>query len=394
MQTNISIRKSTELLFISLLIITPLFTINDLLYQQGILDSGTPIHIKIVKDFVLFLVMSLIFTKIFKYLKLTKSEFITLLIVVFITFYSLIFLGSLIMFLSGIRWLVPLLIVPFLINYVTDNLIKQITKVFSSLYIIFFLFQVFELFTVFYYGYRFEIIANRTSGFFAYPTTAGFFIIMTFFLVYFYGQRGLVRNIILYSIFISLFMANSQTANFVYIFILIIIVFYRKIHLIFLGSPLLFFILLTFIYYLNPESIEKSLYERIKFLINNFENASLLGSLGQSSSTYFNFFKLFNYKINYVPIISDSFLASLIVNLGYLGLILISSIFLFLFYLSIKFSNRPFTVFLVIYGLFSLTMIITEVFPVNLVFSILLAYYLGEYSFCKYKITRKKVVVS
>ena len=74
--------------------------------------------------------------------------------------------------------------------------------------------------------------------------------------------------------------------------------------------------------------------------------------------------------------IMDSTFASLVVNLGYIGLFLILGlIFLFLLY-SVVAGYKSLFVFISIYTLFAFTTIIFEVYPVNLLMAVLLVYFM------------------
>jgi hypothetical protein len=76
--------------------------------------------------------------------------------------------------------------------------------------------------------------------------------------------------------------------------------------------------------------------------------------------------------------IMDSTFASLVVNLGYFGFFMILAlIFIAILYAGIT-KDKMLFVFLIVFTLFSFTTIISEVYPVNLIFGVLMVYFLQK----------------
>lgn len=369
--------KTTVLdkIIIFALIISPVLTFNDLLLQQGISSFETPMIVKLLKDILVFVLIGFSIVFILKRQVVSFTQLNLLLVFSLCLVVHLFTYFNLYLYLSGVRWLLPFIVGVILIPFINLKMIYKISVVIGILFLFSLLIQVWQALTFgTYYGVeRFSFISNRTSGFYAYPTSLGFFIIISFFITYFYGQ-GRIRTLVVYLTPIAIFLANSKTAFISYIIFWFIIKFYeRKVYL-FILFPIIISLLLTIIYVVNPVSITQSLAARINFFILNFSDIKLIGSFGQATSTFAN---LKNQNIPFIY--ADSFIASIPVNIGLIGsLILIGGYFYFL-YISYAMRSKEFTLFLVLYGLFSQNISITEAFPMNLLFSVLFAYYINNY---------------
>ena len=381
--------KSINKMILFILLITPIFTILDLMLQQGYSTISTPFYIKIIKDMAFLLITIISFIFILKNYKIQKIQLIFGSIIFIIIIMSLLKYNNIYMYLSGIRWIMPFLLAVILMKFIKKDLLVNIAYIIFILFTITLIFQIYEAFTVGnYYGQmRLNIISARTSGFYAYPTSLGFFLIVVFFVTYFYG-KGKLRTITLYLIPFSILLANSKTAMVTYILILLIIKFYKKLDILIAFIPIVISVLFGLIYYFNHQSITQSFAARIGFFVDNTLNAGLIGSFGQATSIFQSLKGLINIELN--VIYADSFIGALPVNIGFIGFIIFMCLYVFLLILSFRTSNLQFTIFLVIYGLFSLTMSITEAFPMNLLFSVFLAYYLNQYKIIDWKIKYHK----
>ena len=75
-------------------------------------------------------------------------------------------------------------------------------------------------------------------------------------------------------------------------------------------------------------------------------------------------------------IITHSWYASSIVNLGLINSILIIILLLIIFVMLTKAQDKEKLIFLTIFSMFALTTPVAESYPANLLFAILLAYYI------------------
>ena len=73
---------------------------------------------------------------------------------------------------------------------------------------------------------------------------------------------------------------------------------------------------------------------------------------------------------------TDSFYASYIINLGIINTLLLMTVLVILLFKFVKSQNKEKLIFLSICSLIALTTSITESYPMNLIFSVLVAYYI------------------
>jgi hypothetical protein len=218
-------------------------------------------------------------------------------------------------------------------------------------------------------------LSRRTTGFFQMPTTCGFLVILAFFINYFYGN-GKLRKVVLYLTPISLLITFSKTALVVYIISLAVIKFYKNIYILIVSVGILLAISFFILYLYIPDSLTVSLGTRIELLFQNLENMNYFsGNFGQSSNTFLMIKEKFG--IEYIEVVgADSLIGAIPVNIAFFGFVVFISLYIILVIISIKYNNKAFTIFLLIYGLFSFTISITEAYPMNLLFAVFLAYYL------------------
>ena len=134
----------------------------------------------------------------------------------------------------------------------------------------------------------------------------------------------------------------------------------------------------SILYVYVESAITVSLFSRLETLAYNFTHSGLwAGQFGLSSITYDLIKEVFDLDLPQ-GMGADSFIGAVSVNLGLLGFFILILLYLFLIIVSYKSKNIDFFIFLIIYGLFSMTIPFTELFPINLLFSIFLAYYLKK----------------
>lgn len=384
----INIQKILLVLILVPVGLTPLFFLDELIgmmnYSNAIFHIGslkTPLVVKAIKD--LFFMLIVMFYLII-IMKRKKIKIFTLLGVLFLVVLICLnsFNGNKLSIIAGIRWIFPFILGFLLIGSIDKTIVKKISIVLAVLFVLSFILQVYQLFTMgeFYGHLRFGVFSYRTTGFYIFPTGVGFFIILCFYTNYYFNDRTILRRVVIYLTPIALIMAYSKTAIVCFVLILLIIKYYGKFRILLVYSILMTLFLLNILFLHNSDAILISLLTRAEVLIKNIEIAGLLfGKFGLSTLTYdmmLSHFQLFGIIEDSVA--SDSFIATLPINLGLFGMLVFIIAYIFILYKSIQYKNIEFTIFLAIYGLFSLTLSFTEVFPMNLLFSVLLAYFLSE----------------
>jgi hypothetical protein len=285
---------------------------------------------------------------------------------------------NIIIFLSGIRWLMPFILAIFLINHINKELLYDIGKVLFYLFIGHLILQIFQLFFA---GDHFGLysfgLAKRNPGIFFIPSTAASFTIMVLFFSKYYMSKKLAKKLI-FLIPISIFLTSSGTGIIIYI-VFLILYHLKKIYLPLTPLVLIFTVILL-MFLVDTLSgraglLEDSFGPRIIIFIDVFNNGSFSSNdFGYGTST--GYLIANKYGLDFDMAVTDSWYATSIVNLGLLNsFIIFLLIMVMFFYLSI-YRKKEQLLFLIIYLLFSATTIFTESYPVNLLFAVLLAYYI------------------
>lgn len=363
-------------------LISPIFTFMEMLALINYRDTSalptslqTSIYIKAVKDFLMIFLMMLTIIFSIKRLKISAVTFYLGFLLLWLIISASWFMEYEIVFLSGIRWLIPFLLSLMLIGYIDEMLLERLSKVLAYLFLFSFVLQIWQLVTMGdYYGPGFLGLSRRTTGFYQFPTTCGFFLIIVFYVNYFFGV-GKLRKIILWLMPLSLIMVFSKTAIVIYCLLGVLLIFKKYIGTILSLLPFFFLSMLYGLYVFYPDAIEISLGERLGFLSDNLNSMTLLANyFGMATNSAFSYLQMLNVKSDGL-IFSDSFIGSLPANVGLFGFICFVLIFCVLFYISIKIKYLPLMFLLIIYGLFSFTLSITEAYPMNLLFSVFFAYH-------------------
>jgi hypothetical protein len=288
--------------------------------------------------------------------------------------------NNIIIFLSGIRWLLPFILAMFLINHISKELLYDIGKILFYLFIVHLILQIFQLFFADgYFGLFSFGLSRRNPGIFITPSTAASFTIMVLFFSKYYMNKKLEKKLT-FLIPISIFLTASGTGIVIYI-VFLILHYLKKIYLPLTPLVLIFtaILLILSVDTLSGRGgiLEASFGTRISIFIDALNNASvLLNSFGYG--TNIGLLIVHKYGLDVDISILDSWYTTSIVNLGLLNsFIIFLLIMVMFFYLSI-YRKKEQLLFLIIYLLFSATTIFTESYPVNLLFAVLLAYYIQD----------------
>ena len=333
---------------------------------------------KFSKDLIFIL---LILIGILNYLikdRLNRKMLIYLGIVILLVVPSIVFsFGNDILYLAaGLRWLIPLLLPIFIYSILDQKFLGQFFQIIYYLLILHLVIQILQLFFAgSWYGVSAYGLNLRNPGLFLIPNTGAFFTTSCLYACLFLSGFTIARKrfIILISM-LSVFLTLSGTGLIVFVTILFFYFFTR--------SQLKWYVLifpvgLVFIYlfglFLNTRDanyVSESGGTRLTIFVENFMKSSLISSdfgFGTNSAVLLGKGE-----------IMDSSFASLVVNLGYFGFfVILGLMFLGILYAGIS-RNKSFFVFLLTFILFSFTTIISEVYPVNLIFGVLIVYFLQE----------------
>lgn len=372
-------------LIIGALILTPILSIGEFAnaVNGGVLDqlsAETPIYIKGLKD-IAFIGIILCGTLIaWRSKNIYGHSFLYLLLFVCASgFIGSLYFMPLILLGAGIRTLLPLFALLLMWRSVDHELQQQIAKVLAGLLLVAFLLQVFELFYFPPFWGRGPFGLNlRNPGFFLIPSTMGSFTCAAAYYGYCFLPRGKFRTFLLAAIApASVLLTASATALLSLIFLYATVAYFRireRMLTVFVATSV---ILIGF--FLLPEitsrpDIYQSLLDRISLVQDNVASSSLLAStmFGMATNTGVSIVNTLDIPgpgYLHQAFISDSTFISFMVNFGLLASFLYLLVLLSIFSYTIEYIG-----FLAVFGLFSITVIIVESFPLNLLLAVNVVY--------------------
>ena len=379
---------SIEFLILLALLLTPIFTIQESLalifldQRQQINTSNTitSTYIKALKDLFFIIIILMSFLIIAQSLSVKRNTLRFLGVILFLILLPAYYYHTnILVYLSGIRWLLPFILAAFLFGHIDRNLLQKMGTIMFYIFIAHFLIQILQfLFSYGYYGLNSFGLSGRNPGIFYVPSTAAVFVLMVLFFSKFYMKKSLEKKIS-YLIPISILLTASGTG--VGVYIIFFTVYYLRgkyirfmpVILIFIGITLL----LVLDYYPGRSGlVEDSLGARYMHVKEALVHATLLPEyFGYGTATA----ELINNKFNSGFILprTDSFYASLIVNLGLINFSLIV-IGLFILFVRLTGSHdKGKLIFFMICSSIALTTSITESYPMNLILAVHIAYYLN-----------------
>lgn len=388
-----AIKASTlqQALILIAIAITPIFTLKEVLGIFLTLKPGaatiTPFYIKIIKDFIFTLLLlvglgAAIYDKknrlffdyhLFFFLLLC---FISALVSLFVTNLPLVIVAS------GMRWLLPILLIPFMVNHtITNKLQFEITKILQVLFILSLGFQLFQAFYFpHWWGSNFFGLAARNTGFFAVPSPMSFFPVVVAYYTDNFSKKQRLKQLIIFVLApISIYLTASGTGAVIYCIFIAIKLFFetpkpstRGIAL--LLMPFLLFIFLAALPILlnrGSKLYEISGQKRIEILFENirWDTIFFSGNYGVGTNTAVSINRSNTLSNSNLGRIIDSTITSIIVNAGFLALFM----FFIFMYSSLKLKKIHFQ-FVAIFSLYMLTNILFESYPYNLLFGINILY--------------------
>ena len=376
-----------EILILTALLITPLFTFQEsmaLIFaeERAYINTSstlTPWYIKGIKDFFFMSIVLICFLKIIETLsvKLNTVYFIAaiLLLILLPAYY---YHSDTLIYLSGIRWLMPLILIAFLFGNINKELSQKMGTILFYLFILHFTVQLIQFFFSYgYYGLNSIGLSKRNTGIFYIPSTSAVFALITLFFSKYYMKKNLEKKIF-FLIPISILLTASGTGVGVYI-IFFVIYYLKNYYLKFLPLILIILglaLLLLLDYFPGRTGlVEQSLGPRYLHLKEAIIHATFLPQyFGYGTSTA----ELIKnkYSFNLTLPMTDSFYASYIINLGIINTLLLMTVLVILLFKFVKSQNKEKLIFLSICSLIALTTSITESYPMNLIFSVLVAYYI------------------
>lgn len=376
-----------EIIVLILLFMTPVFSFGEIIqlfWKSGAYSQSkilTPFYIKALKDLLVIILFLLIARNILISQKLnTYMAMCAPLVFIIVTpIFAWSLLQHPLIAISGIRWLMYFILGILLIGYVRNDFMNNVAKMLYYLFLLHFVMQILQMFfSLNIHGVNFLGYSLRNPGIFLIPNTGGFFTILAAFFAFFYLKDKTKQRVILFLVPLSVFLTASATTLAVFL-VSGIFVFttkkYRKL------LPILFPIIILIVVssfeilgrgndlmgasFGTRVEIFNNLLGSTGFFSKEFgtatQTAVLLSlNMGMSGNTYF----------------TDSTYGAILANIGFVGFIIFSLCQLLWMYWAYMLNNNAILIFTLIYTSYGLTTSITEAFPMNILFSILLAYYI------------------
>jgi hypothetical protein len=352
------------------------------LFTGSLNDQTTNLtgFIKFSKDIIIINLIVLGILYIINRSTVDRAGFLALIFLLLIITPSMVFgiSNEALMFLSGVRWLAPLFLIFFIYPCINKDFYKTLSNIMAILFLLHLLLQIVQsIFMSDWYGTNALGLNSRNPGFFLIPNTGAFFsLIILYYILYLSELSIRIKFASVPLFFLSILLTLSGT-GFVIFFI---IVFFWLFKLKYFSYGLLLSILvipimqfgLEIFYNRGEDYIQISGGTRIHIFIETLERVGLYSSyFGMGTNSYVMIGS---------GVIMDSLYASILMNLGLLGLIFTITFITCLFIISVYLKDKSLLVFIIFIGLYSATSIIFEAYPMNLIIVLISIYFLKKYS--------------
>ena len=355
----------------------------------------TPLFLKLSKDFGILVLTLVVTVQIFKRKSIYTLQAIlcVLLILVSISIFISGVNQSLVYTFAGLRWLAPLVLAILMIGEFNRDDLTELSSSITFVFLCSFIVQIAQVFlSGQWYGSNDFGLSRRNPGLFLIPNSSAFYSCCTLFFHLFFNSKCLLRKVVLILLPISIALTSSGTGIAVYSF-LIFLYFLGKRRSDFVS---MFFLLgftvttLSLAIFLlpfitgRPHIVSTSGWDRISRLFLYFDLSFFSTKFGTCCNS-----SILAEKILGKPgkgRIVDSMITSILANFGWIGLLLFVLMFLCWLarILGLK-KNLEVLSFTFLFFLFSLTTIVTEAYPMNVIFAILFGYYSRGYFMLKYR---------
>lgn len=367
--------------------LTPIFSIYEslALIFGGIVDNSralTPAYIKAIKDIIFVLLATIGFMGIVRKNRVHKYGLLFLLYLLLLVVIAFIYRDNLLVFVAGLRWIFPLLLITFLIPYVTREFLAKIANILLGLFFLHFIFQIIQLFFAQgWFGRNALGLSLRNPGVFFIPSTAAFFTMCVLFFTMFHQHNRMYRRWVFWLSPLSIILTASGTGIGVYPVVMTIYLASKRF---FKFLPFVIVVLFSLVGYTieditgRDKVVEGSFATRVEIFLELIGQASFASqNFGYGTNTGVLLANQYGLGLN--AMITDSTYTSIIANLGIPTFVL--TLFIVLLFSTVAWLNKDKEklIFITIFSLFSATTNIVEAFPMNLLFAILTAYYLKNY---------------
>jgi hypothetical protein len=372
-------------LVVAAVALTPLFNIGELAEAArganiSQITATTPIFIKILKDFAFVAIIGSGILICWQSRRIFSNTLLYLLLFVCVSGFigSILFMPQLLL-LAGLRTMLPLAALIFLWRAVDFGLQRQIAYVMLALFLLAFAIQLYQLiyFPPF-WGQNPLGLNARNPGFFLIPSTMGAFACIAAVYIYCYLPRSILTRGVVFTMFPVSIMLTASAASLLSMlsFFAALAFFQVKEKAVVVGAFVVVLLAgaLMLPQIVSRDDIYDSMWSRLEILELHVAESNLIASenFGTATNVGVNLINTFNLpglSQGEDAIIADSTLISFMINFG-----LMAPFLFILLLLSVYSFTVEFALFLAVMSVFSMTAIITEMFPVNLLLAVNLIY--------------------
>lgn len=366
------------------IILTPAFgSLEVLALISGMLNSQsealTPVYVKILKDVVFAAIILIGIVEVCVrrsfILNIPYAAFISL--AVYSALMSLYF-KELIIIAAGFRWILPVLIFPFIYRSIGTDLQNRIAKWMIILFFFGLLMQITQLFLIKgWYGLNSFGLSKRNPGFYLIPSSMACFSALTAYYAYFYHTGLFLRRSIVFVLApVSIILTASATGVIALVLFWFYLFFCRvkqKLPVI-ITIVVMFIVLLALMPFLTDrDDIYLSVLERGYMLADVVSPKNILAShdFGDATNTGV-LLSTSNSDAETTSFVADSTVTSIIYNTGMASFIL----FGYFIYHSLRNTSNKANIsfFLLVLPFFS-TIVLFELFPANLLLMVNIAFF-------------------
>lgn len=386
----LNLRRVTQGIILFALLCTPLFAAGEILgLLRGTLRSQTvaltPVYVKALRDVLLIL---LAFAATASIVVSDRAHRLLLPMAAFVLYLAAAALQASALdprlSIAGLRWAFPFLLPFLLVSHVDAPFLARIARMLAGLFLVHFVMQVFELFYMSpWFGTTVFGLAARVPGILFIPNTAGFFSVMALFFALFHLPPGKLRITVVALVPASVALTQSGTGLVVVLAIGALALLGANRSLVLLPlAPVLGVLLLLGLPLLTGRGndyVEVSGGTRIDIFRDLvFASDWFPSAFGVTTNTAASFAATFNTGMDtaFRGLTVDSTFASILGNLGFVGFgafLLAAACWMAVLLHTRRLDLYAATLIFLLYGA---TTIISETFPMNLLFGVLGAYYL------------------
>jgi hypothetical protein len=360
--------------------LTPVININEILGSISVSEERTGLFlIKLIKDVGFLSIIVLSLSRIIYTGRLPRSYFVfpfCFLLLGLPIFMSIENTG-LLHILAGLRWSLPLFLFIFLHDCIDERFMNRAGYFVFAILSLNTIFQVIELWYMPHYqGDTYFNLAARVPGMFSYAHNCSSFICLSYLIIDEFVKKGVIRKVgqILSVIGIVLSMSSTGMICLVTMMYLKVI---RKLKYYTVLILLVPFIVLSVYEYADiltnrrAGSSESSISVRGVYFKEGLRSTDFISdTFGYAANVTLQFSKLIS--IEGFP--ADAFYASFLVNMGILPFLLLIISLLFIAFKALLKRNVFMVNVIIVYGLFSFSIVVTEAFPMNLFIALFISY--------------------